>query len=748
MSGQHEWGELDRSDQPDPRDATLDLSGLIDAMSRQLRATSGNGRHHAKPGDVVAEPPAIFETALAQPLGQPLVQPDLAGGVQSQVLTPVAAEISPDIAAEPGPTAIAAPALEVDAVAGDGSAAGEAAAQASEQGPAMPLPVAAPDPRADRPAPGSLADLRQRLERLPYGHPSSPYHVDGERKPPPPRLRHLELAPPTPSRFATSFSSPVLPDLAASDPADEFRFPAAQTDRMAVGGPADTAPAEITAAEITAAEIPATAEIGTQAEVIEAAGGEPEGHAGEPGEAGTNGYHAAGPASFGAYQAPASFESITWTARAESRADLAASENTSQFPAFDGRRTEAYADSPQPTGSAGESGSAAIEADEPDRDESARGQSGPGAADHRTVNGTEFNGHFSHGTDPYHENSHRPEPSRPEPSRPEPSRPEPSRPEPSRPEPYPRDRYSPEPYSPEPYSPDRYSADRYSAEQGSLRQESGRHSARLDSVSDPSGGQLLNGQPGPSGVGREGPDRGEARRVPSPTPPASQAESGPGPRSDYDGSWTWGPARLTADQARIANEAYDRFRAAEGRNLFGNYGSTGLTSAMRQIAEVTEHASMAPDTEQYALLDPDTFKLRFADMLRRYPDRTADRLARRVPGAISYSFIFEPEHYSAGIWAVQDALTAAGFQLLARRNDWKNTTNRCVATMWHDPANDLPFQVQFHTTASLEAQQLARSSAHSSGQSSSLAAAWASLPAPPGNAEISDYRRAPGAARR
>src|SRR5216683_6876498 len=39
------------------------------------------------------------------------------------------------------------------------------------------------------PVPGSWADLSQRLERLPYGHPSSPYHVDGELKPPPPRDR-------------------------------------------------------------------------------------------------------------------------------------------------------------------------------------------------------------------------------------------------------------------------------------------------------------------------------------------------------------------------------------------------------------------------------------------------------------------------------------------------------------------------------------------------------------------------------
>jgi predicted ABC-type ATPase len=49
---------------------------------------------------------------------------------------------------------------------------------------------------ADRPRPWSREDLQQRLERLPPGHPSSPYHADGSRKPPPPSLRALELPPP------------------------------------------------------------------------------------------------------------------------------------------------------------------------------------------------------------------------------------------------------------------------------------------------------------------------------------------------------------------------------------------------------------------------------------------------------------------------------------------------------------------------------------------------------------------------
>ena len=37
------------------------------------------------------------------------------------------------------------------------------------------------------------ADLPARLERLPVGHPSSPYRDDGSRKPRPPDLANYEL---------------------------------------------------------------------------------------------------------------------------------------------------------------------------------------------------------------------------------------------------------------------------------------------------------------------------------------------------------------------------------------------------------------------------------------------------------------------------------------------------------------------------------------------------------------------------
>jgi hypothetical protein len=50
-----------------------------------------------------------------------------------------------------------------------------------------------PDPVHPRESDPVAAELRDRMERLPPGHPSSPYNADGTRKPPPPDLSDYEL---------------------------------------------------------------------------------------------------------------------------------------------------------------------------------------------------------------------------------------------------------------------------------------------------------------------------------------------------------------------------------------------------------------------------------------------------------------------------------------------------------------------------------------------------------------------------
>src|SRR5215471_2159525 len=56
-----------------------------------------------------------------------------------------------------------------------------------------PDPARPREPDHPREAPAQSPDLQSRLERLPVGHPSSPYHGDGSRKPPPPDPANYEL---------------------------------------------------------------------------------------------------------------------------------------------------------------------------------------------------------------------------------------------------------------------------------------------------------------------------------------------------------------------------------------------------------------------------------------------------------------------------------------------------------------------------------------------------------------------------
>jgi len=265
-----------------------------------------------------------------------------------------------------------------------------------------------------------------------------------------------------------------------------------------------------------------------------------------------------------------------------------------------------------------------------------------------------------------------------------------------------------------------------------------------------------------SGLAATGPI-GSAARIASagPTGTASDSRStseygtvsgAPTARTEADGSWHWGPASLTPQQVGIAQETHDRFRAAEGRNLFGSYGGSGVTATLRRVEAQLEHGLLAPDTEQYALLDRDRFMAGLAGLIKRHPGQPVEQLARQVTGALSYTFVFDAASYSAGTWLVHDALQSQGFQLQARKNDWNSTMNRCVVSIWLDPVHHLAAQVRFHTSASHEAQQLMRTSAtmisnprfpaaEAARLRADVAAAWAALSAPPGSAEIGDYRR-------
>ena len=163
--------------------------------------------------------------------------------------------------------------------------------------------------------------------------------------------------------------------------------------------------------------------------------------------------------------------------------------------------------------------------------------------------------------------------------------------------------------------------------------------------------------------------------------------------------------RLTPEQEKIAEEALQRYRAADGRNMFGGYGESGLTPAMRRVEAYLPHGRLAPDSEENSLKSPERYKDKLARMIERHPGIPAAELAAEIYDAARYTFVFEPQDYTDGTWLVHRRLKAQGFDLEARRNLWEHHEFKGIRTRWRDPAHDLAFEVQFHTPSSWEVLQ-------------------------------------------
>ena len=186
--------------------------------------------------------------------------------------------------------------------------------------------------------------------------------------------------------------------------------------------------------------------------------------------------------------------------------------------------------------------------------------------------------------------------------------------------------------------------------------------------------------------------------------------------------------------------------------MFGSYGHSGLTPAMRRLEAQLERGQLRPDTESSALKPADLFKKRLADLIQRHPDKPAEELSYEVHDGIRYVYIFEAEHYADATLQVHSRLKGQGFELEVRRNSWRNPEYKGINTRWRDPAHDTVFEVQFHTPPSWDARQRADASyqkimdvATTPAERGRLRALQAEIsakiPVPPRCTGIPDYRK-------
>jgi hypothetical protein len=238
-----------------------------------------------------------------------------------------------------------------------------------------------------------------------------------------------------------------------------------------------------------------------------------------------------------------------------------------------------------------------------------------------------------------------------------------------------------------------------------------------------------------------------------PAEPAEDESAGPGAAvpapSDHRPAGHSGV--LSAEQKETAAQALGRHRAAVGRNVFGGYGESGLTPAIRRVEAHLPHGRLAPDSDLYTLKSPERYKEKLAKMIARNPGVPAADLAAEIYDAARYTFVFEPPDYTDGTWLVHRRLKAQGFELEARRNRWESPEYKGIRTRWRDPAHDLAFEVQFHTPASWDVLQATHDAylritdpqtppaERAQLRARQVAAAAATRP-PPRCAEIGDFR--------
>jgi hypothetical protein len=165
------------------------------------------------------------------------------------------------------------------------------------------------------------------------------------------------------------------------------------------------------------------------------------------------------------------------------------------------------------------------------------------------------------------------------------------------------------------------------------------------------------------------------------------------------------PEPLTPEQVRIAVRAHGQCRLAEGRSVFGSYGETGLTPAMRRVEEQLEYGELVQETEKYALKSLDRFQEKLEQRIKRFPGTDAADLAAEIHDGIRYTFTFDAGRYVDGVADTCREITAEGYELIEMRPSWDNDEYKGANSRWRDSSSGVLFEIQWHTPESWEAKQ-------------------------------------------
>ena len=168
------------------------------------------------------------------------------------------------------------------------------------------------------------------------------------------------------------------------------------------------------------------------------------------------------------------------------------------------------------------------------------------------------------------------------------------------------------------------------------------------------------------------------------------------PRTHPDGSWSSGETRkLTPEQNTEATKACADIH---------DEGERVALPALLQIESDDPNRRLVG--LEHMLKGADRLKEKIADVLLVESHLSPREALEKVPDAVRYTFTYSSDRYADGVRADVERLKAAGFEEVKLKNLWSSGQYKGINTQWRRPETGLRFEVQFHTTESLQAKGL------------------------------------------
>ncbi len=147
--------------------------------------------------------------------------------------------------------------------------------------------------------------------------------------------------------------------------------------------------------------------------------------------------------------------------------------------------------------------------------------------------------------------------------------------------------------------------------------------------------------------------------------------------------------------AHAVDQGYARVKEIEEKTV---------TPAMRRIEAEDPERHLAGLENR--LNGKDRLTEKVEKWINAQPDLQPDDAFKLVKDAIRYTFVYQEERYTEGVYTDCNRLESAGFKPVDRQNSWKEDQYKGINGRWREPASGMLIEVQFHTQESLDAKEL------------------------------------------